>query len=394
MNYHSIHGHDVASFETTDYHRMPTVSASAALNRLKTAPNISISTGLQHLDSAIQYNNAEGTQDQSNLGGVKRGQVTEIWGPPGTGVTTMGVQIAANATRDGGGVVWVDCFQTVCSQQLNAFTKAIRTGENKSAQEDTVEGRATNIIHYNCLTLPHLLALILRPTTKIVPSTTSLLVLDSVSALINSSLPKSQDVNSNMKQRNGPTPSVKRRQALQAIMKALQTIASSRNCAVVLLSQCATKMQSERGATLTPAINATVWEQGVSTRIVLFRDWIWRDRKYASVYLAGVQKLDDKSTTNAVESISAFKVEEVSSSLTHGCRRHVKQPLTTSPSPASAVYPMIALPMDPPQCHTRRESLVKRPLKFQIVKMRTMGGRMRMKRQCQLHLHSGRAVKM
>lgn len=69
---------------------MPTVSASAALNRLKTAPNISISTGLQHLDSAIQYNNAEGTQDQSNLGGVKRGQVTEIWGPPGTGVTTMG----------------------------------------------------------------------------------------------------------------------------------------------------------------------------------------------------------------------------------------------------------------------------------------------------------------
>lgn len=177
-------------------------------------------------------------------------------------------------------------------------------------------------------------------------------------------------------------------------MKALQTIASSRNCAVVLLSQCATKMQSERGATLTPAINATVWEQGVSTRIVLFRDWIWRDRKYASVYLAGVQKLDDKSTTNAVESISAFKIEEVSSSLAHGCRRYVKQPLTTSLSPVSAVYPMTALPMDPPQCHTRRESLVKRPLKFQTVKMRTMGGRMRMKRQCQLHLRSGRAVKM
>ena len=108
MDYHSIHGHDVASFKTTDYRkfpgcvvfrkkqtltqadRMPTVSASDALNKLKTAPNISIATGLEHLDSAIQGNKVEGTQDQSNLGGVKRGQVTEIWGPPGTGVTTLG----------------------------------------------------------------------------------------------------------------------------------------------------------------------------------------------------------------------------------------------------------------------------------------------------------------
>ncbi|KAF7543610.1 hypothetical protein G7Z17_g10609 [Cylindrodendrum hubeiense] len=68
-------------------------------------------------------------------------------------------------------------------------------------------------------------------------------------------------------------------------------------------------MHSERGATLTAAINATVWEQGVSTRLVLFRDWIWQANKLASVFLAGLQKLDGKATHEAVESIVAFKVE-------------------------------------------------------------------------------------
>lgn len=79
----------------------------------------------------------------------------------------------------------------------------------------------------------------------------------------------------------------------------------------MILSQCATKVHSERGATLTAAVNATVWEQGVSTRLVLFRDWIWQGNKLASVFLAGLQKLDGKATHEAVESIVAFKVEPV-----------------------------------------------------------------------------------
>ena len=71
-------------------------------------------------------------------------------------------------------------------------------------------------------------------------------------------------------------------------------------------------MQSERGATLTPSVNATVWEQGVSTRLVLFRDWVWRGKKLASILLAGLQKVDGKSTRDAVENVIAFKVEAVS----------------------------------------------------------------------------------
>ena len=101
-------------------------------------------------------------------------------------------------------------------------------------------------------------------------------------------------------------------QALQTIISLFNKLAATRNCAVVILSQCATKMQSEYGAALVPAINATVWEQGISTRIALFRNWSWEDRKPNSVFLAGVQKLDGRMMGDVVDNACAFTVELVS----------------------------------------------------------------------------------
>ncbi|KAM0499328.1 hypothetical protein ACHAPB_005995 [Verticillium nonalfalfae] len=74
-----------------------------------------------------------------------------------------------------------------------------------------------------------------------------------------------------------PSLAARRLQTLQHVVSALQKLAATRNCAVVVLTQCATKMQAESGATLVPAINANVWEQGVSTRLVVFKDWAWKD---------------------------------------------------------------------------------------------------------------------
>ncbi len=104
---------------------------------------------------------------------------------------------------------------------------------------------------------------------------------------------------------------MKRQQCLRHVMDALRKLAATRNCAVVVLSQCATRMQSEQGATLVPAVNATVWEQGISTRIVLFRDWAWDDKKLRGVFLAGLEKLDGKAIQGGVEHVCAFKVEAV-----------------------------------------------------------------------------------
>ncbi|KAJ0322401.1 hypothetical protein Brms1b_002205 [Colletotrichum noveboracense] len=68
-------------------------------------------------------------------------------------------------------------------------------------------------------------------------------------------------------------------------------------------------MQSERSPTLIPSINAGVWEQGVSTRVVLFRDWVWKDGSPSSVSFAGVQKLDGKAEPDTMQSAAAFRVE-------------------------------------------------------------------------------------
>lgn len=109
----------------------------------------------------------------------------------------------------------------------------------------------------------------------------------------------------------GPTQASKRLQGLQFIITTLQKLAATKNCAVVLLSQCATKMRSEQKPTLIPSINTTVWEQGVSTRLVLFRDWAWNGNKSSSVFLAGLQKIDGRVVQDAVEHVSAFKIEPV-----------------------------------------------------------------------------------
>jgi RecA/RadA recombinase len=68
---------------------MPTVSAAQALQDLKSSPTRCISTGLHLLDAVLQ-NRGLSTDGEPLHGGVSRGKVTEIWGPPGVGKTALG----------------------------------------------------------------------------------------------------------------------------------------------------------------------------------------------------------------------------------------------------------------------------------------------------------------
>ncbi|KAF5027799.1 hypothetical protein F66182_98 [Fusarium sp. NRRL 66182] len=292
MDYHAIHGYDRASFDTPGTHRLPTISASQALDELDSDASTHISTGVEGLDRALLGPAFVDSQDSVLKGGVQRGQVTEIWGPPGTGKTALGLQLTANALCDGDAVVWIDCFQALQHERLQAVTKAVKARQqNQSPSEVDASGiqasDGNRFYRYSCFTLPHLVALVSRPTAKLIPTNSSLVVISSLSALVNSALPKSNDSKAASKNNKGPSPSAK----------------------LVVLSQCATKMHSERGATLTAAVNATVWEQGVLTRLVTFRDWVWQDNTFTSVFLAGLQKVDGRASQEAVEKVVAFKVE-------------------------------------------------------------------------------------
>uniref|UniRef100_A0A0D2XWI6 RecA family profile 1 domain-containing protein n=1 Tax=Fusarium oxysporum (strain Fo5176) TaxID=660025 RepID=A0A0D2XWI6_FUSOF len=107
MDYHSIHGYDRASFGTPSTHRLPTVSASQALDELGNDASTHVSIGIEELDRSLIANIPVDSQDTTAKGGVQRGQVTEIWGPPGAGKTALGLQLTANALCDGDAVVWI-----------------------------------------------------------------------------------------------------------------------------------------------------------------------------------------------------------------------------------------------------------------------------------------------
>lgn len=70
-------------------------------------------------------------------------------------------------------------------------------------------------------------------------------------------------------------------------------------------------LQAERGATLVPAINTSVWEQGISTRLVLYRNLAFSDAKVQGLRLVGVQKLNGKASEAPLDTICAFDIEEV-----------------------------------------------------------------------------------
>jgi uncharacterized membrane protein len=76
-------------------------------------------------------------------------------------------------------------------------------GEEQQVDLTAGEDGSAKFIHYNCLTLPHLIALISRPTAKSLPQDTALVIFSSVTALINSALPKSHDEQRGAKRTNG-----------------------------------------------------------------------------------------------------------------------------------------------------------------------------------------------
>lgn len=221
------------------------------------------------------------------------------------------IQLVANALSDGHAAVWVDCSFSVCGQRLKDVAQAIREARSTgSASEPTTSGLiAEKFTHYSCPTLAHLIALLCRPTATTLPKDTAVVVVSSLSTLVNHAFPKSSENRPGPQLGKGPSLAARRLQTLQHIVSALQKLAATRNCAVVVLTQCATKMQAESDATLVPAINANVWEQGVSTRLVVFKDWAWKDGRPSTVCLAGVQKLEGRAGSEAVSSAAAFRIE-------------------------------------------------------------------------------------
>lgn len=65
------------------------MSASEALRTLSSQQNVLISTGLLHLDAILAGRDYQISGHDSAKGGLSKGQITEVYGPPGVGKTTF-----------------------------------------------------------------------------------------------------------------------------------------------------------------------------------------------------------------------------------------------------------------------------------------------------------------
>ncbi|KAK6081047.1 rad55 protein [Seiridium cupressi] len=317
MDHHSVHGQDMASFDLPSTHRLPTVSALDALEDLGNDPKRYVATGLENLDRALGPEADGASQGSARPAGFSRGQVIEIWGPPGSGKTTFGLQLASDALKKGGKVIWgfasckyfsakcgIDGYRPVCGTRLSSILE----DDSASAACGSLEARSLDVMYFTCPTLAHFIALLCRPTASCIPEGTSLLVVDSLSALVNQAFPKVPE------SRNAPkgvfNTSTRRLQILQSTISSLQKLAATRDLTIVILSHCATRMQAERGATLIPAINTSSWEQGIATRLVLFRDWSFKDDQVSGVRFAGIQRLNGKGYADGAGAIFAFDIND------------------------------------------------------------------------------------
>ncbi|KAI1828466.1 P-loop containing nucleoside triphosphate hydrolase protein [Xylaria intraflava] len=304
--YESIHGKDVSSFDFTSTHRLPTVSAAQAFDDLETDPQQFIPTGIEVLDRTLAGVSLDDDVGPQRHSGIRKGQIIEVWGPPGSGKTTFAMQLTARALQDRGSVVWVDTFHPLCHHRLSQIIDSSRSSED-TATSLSVPDAMTNLIHYFTPTLAHLIGLLCKLGASSVPDGTSLIVVDGLSGLLNHAFPRNLESRQNAKG-PGPGPAARRLQVLQSLISALQKLSATRNLVIVILSQCATRMQQERGATMIPAINTSAWEQGVDIRLVLFQDWSVVDTGLRNVRLIGVQKSNGQASPDGVGMVTPFEI--------------------------------------------------------------------------------------
>jgi hypothetical protein len=164
----------------------------------------------------------------------------------------------------------------------------------------------------------------MRPPASFPPPNTSLVIIDSLSTLIDNAYPR----NVEGKNKNDQTrwAAGRRFAVINELISTLSRFAALHNIALLVTCQTITRIRGASRALLVPAISGVEWENGISTRVVLFRDWIRQGRlmdkaesdRLRKARFAGLLKLNGVvlADEGSVGSIASFAIENVSQSIT------------------------------------------------------------------------------
>jgi hypothetical protein len=173
--------------------------------------------------------------------------------------------------------------------------------------------------------LAHLIALFVHAPATFPPQNTSLVVVDSLATLVDNAYPRNTDDRMAKNKTDQARWAVGRRFAIVNEMIATFTrFAALHDIALLVTSQTITRIRGASRALLVPAISGVEWENGVSTRLVLFRDWVRRGKardaaesdRLRRARFAGLVKANGVALAEegGVGNVVPFTIEKVSQS--------------------------------------------------------------------------------
>jgi hypothetical protein len=219
--------------------------------------------------------------------GIQRGHVTEVFGPPGVGKTTFGLQAAVNAVHsaeENCHVLWINTGSPLVEKRLeelmNGYTIPLSSDLSSSPPEpvDVDSLLDQKFTYLDAHTLPILLTVFLHPPASLPSPQTCLIVVDDLSNLLLgafSRIPKNPQPSAPpaVREKLEKQAASKRFQVMESLATAMSKMAALRNIAVLVLTNSTTSLKGSNRATLKPALSSQAWESAIHTRVMLYRDF-------------------------------------------------------------------------------------------------------------------------
>lgn len=167
------------------------------------------------------------------------------------------------------------------------------------------------------------MALFVHAPPSFPPHKTGLVIIDSLSTLVDNAYPRNVDLKNKNEQSRWAAG--RRFAMVNELISTFCRFAALHDIALLVTCQTITRIRGASRALLVPALSGVEWESGVSTRLVLFRDWVRRakatdtadaDRVHRARF-AGVLKVNGVALTEegGVGSVVPFAIENVSQSI-------------------------------------------------------------------------------
>lgn len=200
-------------------------------------------------------------------------------------------------------------------------------GESFDKQE--LQQKASRFDHYTAIDLAHLLTFFIHPTSDFTDANTALVIIDGVSALFDAAYARAYDQPSKKRSDNAKWSTSRKYAVMGDLVSRLQKLATIQNLVVLMTQQTRMRIRAGAGALLLPVLSGVEWDSGISTQLVLFRDFPpntstqpkpdllerWNRLRYVGVIKANGISAEENGR---FDTVVPFSIEQVS---IPSCRR-------------------------------------------------------------------------